>query len=76
MIYLPVNLRFLRGQKKISIKKLSEILRLSRATIADHESGRKKPSFKALILYREFYEINLEALVYVDLKGMRFRYEE
>lgn len=76
MIYLPVNLRYLREQKNLSVKKLSEILGLSCTTIADHESGRKKPSFKALILYREFYEINLEALVYVDLEGMMFRYEE
>lgn len=41
MIYLSLNLRNLREEKGLSIRKLSKTLGISRATIRDNEQGRK-----------------------------------
>lgn len=77
---LGVRLRYLRGLRSLSQTQLAKDARLSQATIAQIESGRKDPSVQALRQIARALDIEIAALftgddIFVfDLRRMRRKY--
>ncbi len=57
------RLRFLREENKISIKKLSEDLKIKEELIKDWEMGLKVVDLKRAILLARYFEVNLGFMV-------------
>lgn len=78
---LGERLRFIREQRKLSQKILAERARVSQATIAQVETGRKDPSVRTLRKIAEALDIDLATLfardeVHVfDLPRMKRKYD-
>ena len=57
------HLTEVRSQKRISIRKLSELSGLSRATIRNIESGQQSPSLETLIQLTDGLEVDLPGVI-------------
>lgn len=66
-MFFNKNLQFLRKNKKISQAKLGEILEMTRDSINSLENGRMKPSYETLIKIRNYFNVNLDDLIFKDL---------
>ena len=69
MYFLGKNLKFLRKSKDISQTKLAKDLEMTRDSIASLEIDRSLPSFETLIKIRNYFNVNLDDLIFVDLEN-------
>ena len=53
----------LRKERAISQKRLAEICSLTEVAIQNYESGRRKPSYDALLLIADAFNVSLDYLV-------------
>ena len=56
-------LRELRKEKKVSQRKLGELLGISDRNIRFYESGEHRPDFEGLLLLADYFNVSLDYLV-------------
>ena len=66
-MFLYQNIKILRQVRNLNQSELATLLSVTRDTVASLESQRMKPSFDLLIKLRNFFDINLEDLVFKNL---------
>ena len=69
MYYLAKNVKFLRKEKQITQKEFSIILNMSLDTIKSIETERITPSLETLIKIRNYFNVNLDDLIFLDLEN-------
>lgn len=69
MYFLVKNIKFLRKTKKLTQKDLSEILGISLQAVKMIETEQFNPSFETLIKIRNYFNVNLDDLIFVDLEN-------
>ncbi len=69
MYFLVKNIKYLRKTKKITQKDLSEILGISLQAVKMIETEQFNPSFETLIKIRNYFNVNLDDLIFVDLEN-------
>ena len=69
MYFFVKNLKFLRKRKNLTQKDLSEILGISLQAVKMMETEQFKPSTDTLIKIRNYFEVNLDDLIFVDLEN-------
>ncbi len=57
------NLRLIRKQHNISMKKLGEAINLGESTISQYESGNREPSFDILIKIADYFNVSIDYLL-------------
>ncbi len=57
------NLRVIRKQYNISMKKLGEAMNLGESTISQYESGNREPSFDILIRIADYFNVSIDYLL-------------
>ena len=62
-IQLANNLRYLRKQKNLTQKDLSEMLNISRQAYSNYETSKRTPDLDSLLYLAGFYNVNLDGLV-------------
>lgn len=68
MTFFSKNLQYLRKKKKLNQKEFGVAINLKRDAIASLENERVKPSYDTLIAIRNFLNINLDDLIFLDLE--------
>ncbi len=70
--YLASNLKFLRGIKKISQKKIADMLEMKRGTYSKYEDNINEPSVLTLLKIKNYYQLNsIDELVFTNLKKQK-----
>lgn len=69
MFELGMKLRELRKSKKLTQKRLSELLEISEASISKYESNLAAPSIDLLRSYATFFNISMDELLGVQPSG-------
>ena len=67
-MFFNKNLKFLREIRKISQQQMADDLKVNRQTIAQYEIGKIKPTFDSLINIRNYFNVNLDDLIFKDLE--------
>ena len=62
------NLKNIREEKQIRIEDVSNSLKISVEDIESWESNKKVPNMDQLVLLSEYYEIDLDSLLFNDIK--------
>ena len=62
-MYLSENLKYLRKLKDVSADDVAEVIKKSRMTVFDYESGRSSPPISILLILCKYYDIDLNSLV-------------
>jgi transcriptional regulator with XRE-family HTH domain len=57
------NLKNFRLEKKISQKKLAELLAVSQQCVSEWENGHNQPTLTSLLRLSEIFEISIDELV-------------
>ena len=68
-MFFGKNLKYLRKNKKLSQENLGKNLNLTRDSIASLELERAMPSFETLINIRNYFNVNLDDLIFEDLEN-------
>ncbi|MBL7780653.1 MAG: helix-turn-helix transcriptional regulator [Saprospiraceae bacterium] len=66
-IYFGKNINFLRNQRGMTQEALAQVFNLGDTTIGGWENGSSFPHFRILVAIREFFEVDLERIVFHDL---------
>jgi transcriptional regulator with XRE-family HTH domain len=66
-ILFNLNINHLRKKKGLSQSDLANVFGVTNSLISLLESGRSLPSFQLLVSISEYFNINLNDLVYTDL---------
>ena len=61
------NITFLRGKKNMTQQELADLLILTRSRYVAYEYGRSEPPIEILIRISEFYKVNIDLLLTIDL---------
>lgn len=61
------NLTYLRDLKSLKQSEMPELTGVSRATWSDYERGKTEPDFKTLLIISEFFGVDTDSLLKVDL---------
>ncbi|MCR5462029.1 MAG: helix-turn-helix domain-containing protein [bacterium] len=69
MYFLSKNIKYLRKIKEITQKDFSVILNMSLDTIKSIETERITPSLETLIKIRNYFNVNLDDLIFIDLEN-------
>lgn len=67
MHHLSSNLKYLRKAKGLTQAQLAEKLGLKRPIVGAYEEGRSEPKLATILHLAHFFEVNIDALVSVDL---------
>lgn len=67
MHHLASNLKYLRKSKGLTQAQLAEKLGLKRPIVGAYEEGRSEPKLATLLHLAHFFEVNIDALVSVDV---------
>lgn len=67
-MFFSNNLKFLRQKENLNQKDFGTKINLTRDAIASLENNRMKPSFDVLIQLRNYFQINLDDLIFKNLK--------
>lgn len=62
-------LKKIRKNENLSLSQMSKFLKVTPASISHYESGRAIPSFKVLSIYREQFNLDLNALIDIKEAG-------
>lgn len=68
-MFFGKNLKYLRKIRKISQQQMADDLKVNRQTIAQYEIGKIKPTFDTLINIRNYFNVNLDDLIFKDLEN-------
>lgn len=68
MIYFKQNIKFLRKKYKLSQTELGYLLGISRNGVSALETRETYPSFELLLKIRKIFNINLDDLIFKNLK--------
>ena len=63
-----LNIKYLRGIKKLSQKDISEKLNVKRTSVANWEQGISYPNMDILFHIREFFDITLDELLLTNME--------
>jgi len=66
-MYLKENLKLLRKRRKRSQEDVSKSLKLTRSAYNSYENGVAEPGIQILIRLSEFFQINIDKLIRIDL---------
>lgn len=66
-MFFNQNLKFLRKTNNLNQSELATKLNVTRDTIASLENKRMNPSFELLIKIRDYFNVNLDDLVFKNL---------
>ena len=72
MTILSDNLKYLRQQKGITQKKLSELTGIPTANINAYEGGRCEPPIKSFLILSQFYELIPHDLYFTHIQNVDF----
>ena len=67
-IYLHENIKKIRISKRLSKKEFGQIFGLSARSITKYEKGEVIPSVEALIKISNYIYINIDTLLFVEMK--------
>lgn len=68
-IHFGKNIKRLRVAAGLNQKELGERFEVKSSTVGGWETGNSFPEFKVLLGLREFFDVNLELLVFSDLSA-------
>ncbi len=66
-MYLKENLKLLRKRRKRSQEEVSKSLSITRSAYNSYENGVAEPSIQILIRISDYYQVNIDKLLKVDL---------
>ena len=66
-MYLKENLKLLRKRRKRSQEDVAKSLLLTRSAYNSYENGVAEPGIQILIRLSEFFQINIDKLIRIDL---------
>ncbi|PHX77671.1 MAG: DNA-binding protein [Flavobacteriales bacterium] len=66
-MYLKENLKLLRKRRKRSQEDVAKSLKLTRSAYNSYENGVAEPGIQILIRLSEFFQINIDKLIRIDL---------
>jgi transcriptional regulator with XRE-family HTH domain len=66
-MYLKENIKLLRKRKKRSQEEVSASLGITRSAYNSYENGVAEPGINILIKFSDFFQINIDKLIRVDL---------
>ena len=70
-IFLPENIKFLRGRKNLSQENLAQQLGFTRVKLNAIESGKtKNPTVEDLLRFSAFFKISIDSLLKADLSRL------
>ena len=69
---LKQNLKYLRGIKSISQKKISEILGISRSAYGHYETGKSEPVASILLKLSKYYKLTVNDLLTKNISSPLF----
>lgn len=69
-MYLKENIKLLRKRKKRSQEEVAKALGITRSAYNSYENGVAEPGISLLLRLAEFYEVNLDKLVRVNLQDL------
>lgn len=67
-MYLAQNLKFLREQKGLNQRELSDVLGLSSSTVAMWEQRHRTPDIETIIKLARYFEVTLDEFMLVELR--------
>lgn len=67
-MFLSTNILHLRKEKKLTAIGLSDVLGKSRSVVGQYEKGTTLPPLDVLIKMHNYFKIDLETLVFLDLR--------
>lgn len=65
----PTRLKQLRKEKNLTQQQLSDMLKISRNTYAQYETGRREPDFSTAQLIANFFDVTVDNLIGSDDVG-------
>jgi transcriptional regulator with XRE-family HTH domain len=69
-MYLKENLKLLRKRRKRSQEDVAKSLQLTRSAYNSYENGVAEPGIQILIRLSEFFQINIDKLIRIDLNQL------
>jgi len=63
MISFGERLKFLREQKKLTPRQVSEIFQITERAYRYYEANKSTPHFKLLLIIAEYFDVSLDYLV-------------
>ena len=63
MYIINERIKYLRNEKKITQKKLAEIIGIKEVSFQRYEYGISRPSLKMLIALADYFDVSLDYLV-------------
>jgi transcriptional regulator with XRE-family HTH domain len=69
-MFFGLNIKYLRTMKGMTQIELAEAMGVTSSTVTGWETGKSSPHFQVLLRLRDFFQVDLEKLVYKDLQGM------
>ncbi|MCC7299172.1 MAG: XRE family transcriptional regulator [Bacteroidia bacterium] len=70
-MYLKENIKLLRKRRKRSQEEVSRSLNITRSAYNSYENGVAEPGIQVLLKLADFYQVNLDKLVKVDLSTLQ-----
>ena len=67
MMYLKENIKLLRKRKKRSQEEVSASLGITRSAYNSYENGVAEPGINILLKLSDFYQVNIDKLIRIDL---------
>lgn len=67
-MFFAANIKYLRSVKGVNQSDLGEAMGVTPSTVAGWETGKSSPHFQVLLKLREYFQVDLESLVYRDLQ--------
>lgn len=68
-LLFPTRLKQLRTEKNLTQQQLSDMLKISRNTYAQYETGRREPDFSTAQLIASFFDVTVDNLIGSDNVG-------
>lgn len=72
MSILADNIRYLRGQKKLSQRRLADELHTTRSCISAYEDSRCDPPIEILKRLSKYFHVSIDILISVNVKKISF----
>ena len=76
MIFFGKNLAFLRGQKKLTLDKMSEMVGFGRSQWNNYENETSFPKFLDLIQISEYFKVSETELIHKNIEREGFSIQE
>lgn len=68
-MFFSINIKYLRNLKGLTQTQLAEEMGVTSSTVTGWETGKSSPHFQVLLKLHDFFDVNLEKLVYTDLQN-------